>query len=1210
MKILAIRGENLASLDGPFEIDLEKGIIGQSGLFAITGPTGAGKSTLLDAICVCLYDKTPRLADRAGNPVRLEGVEDETALKANDQRNILRRGTGHGYAEVDFTGRDGRAYAARWEVRRARRSPTGRVQAQEWSLRLRGAPLDHVIASGKKTEVEAAIRQQVGLDFEQFRRSVLLAQGDFAAFLKASEHERAVLLEQMTGSEIYTRLSQAAFRKKRALEQARDKLEVQLGEHPVLKADDRAAAETALQTADERRQSAGLVEKAAEAAVTWHTEDKRLTALLVEAETARARTQRAVTAAVPRRQRFDSWHKAWPLRVLAAEDKQHQERAQAAHNVLQLANKAEQTATAHRQAASDRVTNTLAEAAGSWEALAHQLETRLERARTARLRLQTWLADHSLLVRLVESEELDRLVGEGSRPGKFDKRVEQVTRRHHLQTTVRTQREAQLAEARGALTKATTLRAAADTLLTEATAQAATARAELTVVSERLPAQRATTIAERRQAHTTLTTVAQRAQDAMRQCKLAEAQADTKRVEAIRAKADAATSGTEATSLAQQLKGAEQGLQRSRAVVSVDGLRQTLQADEPCSVCGSTTHPWAEGSPLSAVLGELEQQVAELRQALELARRKQAEATTRHQAALDATQVAVAQISDANDRLASLSGEWTTACAALPEPNTPQAQRLADEAGLTKLSDHLQALGHTLEADEARLRFDQAEERRLRASLDSKLDAERAALAKRDAAVSHSEATAQVVPGLEQAVATVDRDVKELDQSIDSMEAELAQTLTPLAAQLPADSPLATWRAHLGSPAPMVTALRDARDAVRTRRQRMVEAEAVVETLGADAPVARSRAEQAAQILPETTHPHTVVAPSSLPPEQTRWLRAHAATTDKSVTAARQDADSADTQARRAREHTAAAKAAHHTHLTAADAARTRLSTETLQHGLDATALTTLCALPSAWPDTERAALDTLDTAVQLAKVREQERQQVCRVHLDKRPEADAPTADASLAAAQAERSDADEAWSACRARIDVDNKARSAAARLQATLQTHDTEAKPWLQLAGCIGSANGKELRKYAQSLTLELLLAQANAHLRRLHPRYRLARIAGTDLDILVIDGDLGDEARTVRGLSGGEGFLVSLALALGLSSLSARDVRVESLFIDEGFGTLDTSSLDKALSVLDSLQSEGRQVGIISHVGGLAERIGVRVAVEPQGGGRSIVKVLGG
>ncbi len=1209
MKILAIRGENLASLDGPFEIDLENGIIGQVGLFAITGPTGAGKSTLLDAICVCLYDKTPRLADRAGNPVRLEGVVDETALKANDQRNILRHGTGHGYAEVDFTGRDGSAYSARWEVRRARRSPTGRVQAQEWTLRARGAPVGHVIASGKKSEVEAAIRHRVGLDFEQFRRSVLLAQGDFAAFLKASEHERALLLEQMTGSEIYTRLSRAAFRKKQTLKQTRETLEVQLGEHPVMSSVDRATAEAELIAADDRRQRAGAAEKMAEAAVSWHTEDKRLTALLVEAETARARAQSAVNAAAPRRNRFDSWHKAWPLRALATENKTHQEHAKRAHTALQQANTSEQTATARRQATASHATATLAEAAGAWEALAEQLENRLERARTGRLRLQAWLADHSLLVRLVESEELVRLVGEGSRPGTFDKRVELVGRRQHIQTTVRTQRLTQLAKAREALTEATTARTEADTRLTEASAKAAAARAELARVSTRLPAARATAITERRHAHTTLTTVAQRAQDAVRQSKIATAQAATKRAEAERATVDAAASNTAATALAEQLKGAEQSLQRSRAVVSVDGLRQALQAEEPCSVCGSTTHPWADGSPLSAVLGELEKQVAELRQALDLTRRKQAEATTRHQAALDATQVAVAQLSDADDRLASLSTEWATACAALPEPTPLHDQRLTDAEGLTELSTHLDALGHAVEADELQLKADQNEERRLRTALDSKLGAERAALAARDAAVSRSETTAQVVPGLEQAVVAVDRDVKELNHRIDTMEGELNHTLTPLASQLPADSPLTTWRSHLGTPAPVITALRDARDAVRKRRERLSEAEVVVETLGADAPVARSRAEQAAQTLPDDTPPHIPVTPPGLPAEQTLWLRSRAAAADQSVTTARQAADSADAQARRAREHTAAAKAAHQTHQTAADAAQARLAAESLQHSLDTDALDALCALPSTWPDTERAALDAFDTAVQLAKVREQERQQVCRVHLDKRPDADAPTADTRLSAAQTERSDAVEAWGACRARIDGDDKARSATARLQATLEAHDGLAEPWIKLADCIGSANGKEFRKYAQSLTLELLLAQANAHLRRLHPRYRLARIAGTDLDILVIDGDLGDEARTVRGLSGGEGFLVSLALALGLSSLSARDVRVESLFIDEGFGTLDASSLDKALSVLDSLQSEGRQVGIISHVGGLAERIGVRVAVEPQGGGRSTVRVLG-
>jgi exonuclease SbcC len=103
-------------------------------------------------------------------------------------------------------------------------------------------------------------------------------------------------------------------------------------------------------------------------------------------------------------------------------------------------------------------------------------------------------------------------------------------------------------------------------------------------------------------------------------------------------------------------------------------------------------------------------------------------------------------------------------------------------------------------------------------------------------------------------------------------------------------------------------------------------------------------------------------------------------------------------------------------------------------------------------------------------------------------------------------------------------------------------------------------------------------------------------------------MGDEVRSVNSLSGGESFLVSLALALALSSLSARDVRVDTLLIDEGFGTLDAATLDIALSVLDALQATGRQVGIISHVPGLAERIGTRVDIRPRGGGRSSVHVL--
>ena len=128
-------------------------------------------------------------------------------------------------------------------------------------------------------------------------------------------------------------------------------------------------------------------------------------------------------------------------------------------------------------------------------------------------------------------------------------------------------------------------------------------------------------------------------------------------------------------------------------------------------------------------------------------------------------------------------------------------------------------------------------------------------------------------------------------------------------------------------------------------------------------------------------------------------------------------------------------------------------------------------------------------------------------------------------------------------------------------------------------------------------------ANHHLADLAPRYRLQRVPREDLALQVIDQDMGDEVRAIPSLSGGETFLTSLALALGLSSLAASETPVESLFIDEGFGTLDRDTLEVALAALDSLQASGRQVGLISHVDGLSEHIGVAIQVQKLGAGKS-------
>ena len=167
--------------------------------------------------------------------------------------------------------------------------------------------------------------------------------------------------------------------------------------------------------------------------------------------------------------------------------------------------------------------------------------------------------------------------------------------------------------------------------------------------------------------------------------------------------------------------------------------------------------------------------------------------------------------------------------------------------------------------------------------------------------------------------------------------------------------------------------------------------------------------------------------------------------------------------------------------------------------------------------------------------------------------------------------------------------------------------ESERWAKLNELAGSADGAKFRRIAQGYTLDILLNYANVQLRELTRRYRLERVPET-LALQVIDRDMCDEVRTVHSLSGGESFLVSLALALGLSSLSSNRMRVESLFIDEGFGSLDAETLRVAMDALESLRTQGRKIGVISHVQEMTERIPVRICVNRAGNGRSFLEVL--
>ena len=174
--------------------------------------------------------------------------------------------------------------------------------------------------------------------------------------------------------------------------------------------------------------------------------------------------------------------------------------------------------------------------------------------------------------------------------------------------------------------------------------------------------------------------------------------------------------------------------------------------------------------------------------------------------------------------------------------------------------------------------------------------------------------------------------------------------------------------------------------------------------------------------------------------------------------------------------------------------------------------------------------------------------------------------------------------------------------------LQKKKEAFKVWVKLNEMIGSSSGDKFAKFAQGITLEQLIFLANKHLKILSPRYELQKSSDSNkqLEIEIIDNFQGDVVRGVNTLSGGESFIVSLSLALGLSSLASQKISIDSLFLDEGFGTLDSDSLELALNALNQLQSSGKMIGVISHVEALKERIPLQIRVVPRGDGTSYIK----
>lgn len=298
MRILSLKLKNLNSLKGEWHIDFTDPAYEDSGIFAITGQTGAGKTTILDAICLALYGETPRINI-------ISGASNE----------VMTRQTGDCYAEVVILV-DGKLYRCHWSQRRAYNKADGKLQSAEHELsELKSLDDDKgEIIESKLSRTKGKIQAITGMDFQQFTRSILLAQGSFSAFLKANASERADILEKITGTDIYADISKRVHEKKRSNEQKLKELTATLDGIELLTAEQIEEINSELHNQQEQEQSLKQTLTSLNEQVTWQISLAKLSDDIAEHKTDLAHAQQAVTEFAPQSTRL-----AFALKALEIE---------------------------------------------------------------------------------------------------------------------------------------------------------------------------------------------------------------------------------------------------------------------------------------------------------------------------------------------------------------------------------------------------------------------------------------------------------------------------------------------------------------------------------------------------------------------------------------------------------------------------------------------------------------------------------------------------------------------------------------------------------------------------------------------------------------------------------------------------------------------------------------------------------------------------
>lgn len=1127
MRILSLRLKNLNSLKGEWKIDFTAEPFAGNGLFAITGPTGAGKTTLLDAICLALYHRTPRMSvlSQSGN-------------------ELMTRHTADCLAEVEFEVK-GQPYRAFWSQRRARDKAEGALQAPKVELvRIDRASGEGEILTDKINDKLKQTEILTGLDFERFTKSMLLAQGGFAAFLEANANQRAELLEELTGTEIYGLISQRVFERTREVRGALDQLRARAEGVELLTGEQRNELEQQAQQAVLQDASLQGRQVALQAQRRWREDLSRAEQQAQQAGEKESSARQSLSDAQPDLQRLAASEPAARLQPL------HQAWRASQDNLVrdQLAlddNRAQQAA------GREQIAEALWGAVQFAEQLSDVRSAELQAFGEQRRALESRLAEQPQAARLGE------LLG-GWRA--------QFAQRDRLTTAI-AEAQRQFEQTEQALRDAGTRREALQRAVSVGEQQLGSAQQQESDQRQTLTALLAGASEAQLRERAQQMQVLSRGFDQLALLARARAQADAQRARwqpelaALRqrkAERDSAIVSLRERYKAtqQQVADKEKLLQQEQRIHQLEHWRAQLQPGEACPLCGSHEHP--------AVAAYQALDVSSTQMALEQSKRALAELEGRgvalrgELAELDAQILqGQRQLDEADAELLQQQEAWQQQCAVLgltldgAEQLTAERQR--HDAALGALQQQLDAL--------------EAHKAQLQVAVQARSDGERS--------LSDAKHQLALFDG-EQQSARQRQD--ERTQHVASLRGELVQhdealstSLAELGYELPDDSQ--RWLAER-------TAQWQGWQQDQQQAQHLAAAERdVAQAAGAARELAgqwRQRWQAAGfsvrQALPRSDDP------------QRALLDAEAR-----LSAAQRQADALQGREQTLLEHHAQEQARLAQHF---EAWRQALA---ISPFADESAY--LAALLDDAQRSELAALkQRLETSIaEAAALRTAAMQDVERLKGEPHSELSLDELSQQLLSLNAELRELGQRQGEIRAQLQGDDTRRASQQSLFEAIRRQEDEHDLWQRLNSLIGAADGARYRRFAQGLTLDHLVHLANRQLQRLHGRYQLARRSDGELELEVIDTWQGDTARDCKTLSGGESFLVSLALALALSDLVSHKTSIDSLFLDEGFGTLDGETLEVALDALDSLNATGKTIGVISHVEALKERIPVQLKV---------------